>query len=207
MGKTYYKGDGAGYSAKHSFINSHFGKANHCEVDPTHKGRFVWANLNGKYSRRIVDYAQLCYSCHRLYDCGKISVRGRTLADRGGKPINYNPTWLKSLTIESKIKHKLGTSRALKRRWNNTTNDERVEHMRPALEAYKKLHPKRQPIPNIPKDELLKIQQLSGHINGTKRFSSMTPEERSEFSRRSARIRWDKIKIKEEKLNVARIRD
>ncbi|MBQ2349666.1 MAG: hypothetical protein II393_00075 [Cytophagales bacterium] len=67
-----WKGEEAGYVAKHSWIIKHYGKANHCEK--CHKencSRYEWANISGKYKRDVNDYMQLCPSCHRKMDLKK----------------------------------------------------------------------------------------------------------------------------------------
>lgn len=64
-----WKGNLAGYVAKHMWLNKHFGKANHCDFNSAHIAkRYEWANLDGKYSRKREGYIQLCPSCHRLFD-------------------------------------------------------------------------------------------------------------------------------------------
>jgi hypothetical protein len=82
-----WKGDNAGYGAKHIWIVAHFGKASKCE-NPNcfyprkdmrgyimeKPKRFEWANISGKYKRRRNDWKELCPSCHRKYDEGKVKV-------------------------------------------------------------------------------------------------------------------------------------
>jgi len=64
-----WKGEGAGYYAKHMWIAEQYGKATKCTKNPGHKAkRFEWANISGKYLRDITDYVQLCPSCHRIMD-------------------------------------------------------------------------------------------------------------------------------------------
>ncbi len=64
-----WKGNNAGYVAKHLWIIKHFGKADHCEMNRNHQAkRYEWANIDGKYSRKREDYIQLCPSCHRVFD-------------------------------------------------------------------------------------------------------------------------------------------
>jgi len=83
-----YKGDAAKNGAKHMYLYVTFGLASHCENNPIHIGRrYNWANLDHKYTRDPNDYAQLCMSCHSLYDRGKISVLGKTIIERGYVPI------------------------------------------------------------------------------------------------------------------------
>lgn len=81
-----WKGELAGYVAKHSWIRKHFGRAAICEnmdcsypkrVDAGRKtikkpSRYEWANISKKYKRDKNDYIQLCPSCHRKWDMGKI---------------------------------------------------------------------------------------------------------------------------------------
>lgn len=60
------------YSAFHSKLRYHNGRANKCEnPDCKHKNakRFEWALIKGRaYSANRGDYIQLCPSCHRKYD-------------------------------------------------------------------------------------------------------------------------------------------
>lgn len=70
----------------HSHIIRRFGRASHCENNLTHYGPFNWANLDQRYGYDISDYVQLCASCHKLYDNGKIKIRGLNIIERGGIP-------------------------------------------------------------------------------------------------------------------------
>lgn len=81
-----WKGTKANYTAKHMWIRRWWGKANHCEnkncfyPKPKDKWgrtlkapkRFDWANISGTYKRERNDWKQLCPSCHKLYDAGKL---------------------------------------------------------------------------------------------------------------------------------------
>lgn len=72
-----WKGDAAGYVAKHLWLVKHFGKADRCENQKcTFKfpRRYEWANLTGDYKRLRSDWIRLCPSCHRLYDYGKLEI-------------------------------------------------------------------------------------------------------------------------------------
>lgn len=82
-----WKGVLAGYDAKHMFIKKHYGKAKKCENPKCRyprynkKGRLMhrpkryeWANTTGTYTHNVEDYIQLCPSCHRLYDNGKLKL-------------------------------------------------------------------------------------------------------------------------------------
>lgn len=64
-----WKGMQAGYSAKHTWIESIKGspsKCEHCGTEDSKK--FEWANIDHKYSRNPDDYIRLCHRCHAKYD-------------------------------------------------------------------------------------------------------------------------------------------
>lgn len=64
-----WKGDKAGYVAKHSWLTKHYVKGNSCEECGTKDSkRLEWANISGKYLRERSDYKVLCTSCHRKMD-------------------------------------------------------------------------------------------------------------------------------------------
>lgn len=70
-----WKGDNAGYVAKHTWIKNKLGKPSICwECGKTSSTRFEWANISGEYKREIEDWARLCPSCHRNYDYGNIEL-------------------------------------------------------------------------------------------------------------------------------------
>lgn len=72
-----WKGDKAGYVAKHMWIIKHYGNALFCENDKTHKAkRYEWSNISGKYKRARSDYRQLCPSCHRILDINNKCRKG-----------------------------------------------------------------------------------------------------------------------------------
>lgn len=64
-----WKGDSAGYHAKHEWIGKRLGKASICENCGTTKN-VEWSNKNHKYSRNLKDWQQLCAKCHTSYDLG-----------------------------------------------------------------------------------------------------------------------------------------
>lgn len=74
-----WRGEKAGYVAKHLWISKHLGKADHCEeckLDKIPEGMktyFEWANISQKYKRDIKDWKQLCKKCHAKLDknCGR----------------------------------------------------------------------------------------------------------------------------------------
>jgi len=61
-----WKGDDAGYRAKHQWIEKMKGKACMCE-DCGVRGlnRYHWHNLDKKYTRELNKYKQLCPTCHK----------------------------------------------------------------------------------------------------------------------------------------------
>lgn len=64
-----WKGNKAGYIAKHMWMKKHWGKPDHCDhCHTTTASRYEWANINHGESRERTDYIQLCPSCHRLFD-------------------------------------------------------------------------------------------------------------------------------------------
>lgn len=74
-----WKGEEAGYVAKHMWIIKYYGKAHKCE-NPDCKSRnakrFEWANISGNYLRDVSDYKMMCPSCHRKMDRGNYCKRG-----------------------------------------------------------------------------------------------------------------------------------
>ncbi len=72
-----WKGDKVGYASKHAWIRRHYGKADHCEFNPSHTSRhYEWCNISRKYKRDRKDFVQLCRSCHRFMDKGDYCSRG-----------------------------------------------------------------------------------------------------------------------------------
>lgn len=65
------KGDDIGYHGIHKWLQTKFGKANHCEdPDCSQTSKiFHWALKKGyAYERRRDNFFQLCIKCHRRYD-------------------------------------------------------------------------------------------------------------------------------------------
>jgi len=72
-----WRGNNAGYVAKHLWIVKHYGKANKCqnvECGFDKPKRFEWASITDKPTRKRNDYIMLCCSCHRKYDMGLIGI-------------------------------------------------------------------------------------------------------------------------------------
>jgi hypothetical protein len=68
-----WKGDNVGYDALHDWVVRQLGKPNKCE-NCKKKRRCTWANIGHTYKRNLEDWIRLCYSCHKLYDLGKIEI-------------------------------------------------------------------------------------------------------------------------------------
>lgn len=61
-----WKGEKAGYDAKHWWIRHKLGTPNKCErCGSTTATRYEWANISRNYSRDLDDWERLCVSCHR----------------------------------------------------------------------------------------------------------------------------------------------
>jgi len=101
-----WKGDLAGENAFHTWIWKLLGKADHCELNLNHKVTiYHWASLNHHYTRNPKDYIQLCPSCHINYDLGNISIRDKTILDRGGRTITVGKKGKRRpLTLEHRQK-------------------------------------------------------------------------------------------------------
>jgi len=67
MSKAYqWKGELAGYAAKHHFLRKILGNAKFCMIDPNHiSKKYSWHNIYGNGSRTPSDYISVCESCHR----------------------------------------------------------------------------------------------------------------------------------------------
>ena len=63
-----WKGDHVGYGALHSWVKRHKGKAKKCSFCGKANGKIDWANIDGRYKRRLEDWFELCSRCHNQYD-------------------------------------------------------------------------------------------------------------------------------------------
>ena len=60
-----WKDDEVSYRCLHLWVERKLGKARMCEECGLNKiGRFHWHNTDGKYSRDLTKYKQLCPACH-----------------------------------------------------------------------------------------------------------------------------------------------
>lgn len=110
-----WKGDDAGYGAKHRQMYRHHGKASECEnCHIKNATRYEWANLSGKYIRERSDYMQLCKKCHLGLD------RSR-------------PIWT-NLIHQAEIKARLNELVKLKKAHSIAIFDEYLENHIEALE-------------------------------------------------------------------------
>lgn len=61
-----WKGENAGYNAKHVWIRKVLGTPSRCERCKTITAKkYEWANKSRQYKRDITDWERLCVSCHR----------------------------------------------------------------------------------------------------------------------------------------------
>lgn len=64
-----WKGENASYSAKHYWMQTHFGKPEYCEGCGNEEAIiYEWANISGKYRRDRADWLRLCGKCHFSFD-------------------------------------------------------------------------------------------------------------------------------------------
>lgn|SRR3990167_3010704 len=105
-----FKGRMSDYWKLHRWIASKYGKAIHCENDPTHKGRFEWANISGEYRQDISDYKQLCKSCHTRMDRGNKCLKGHELTVENSYPRKSGGRMCKVCMIMRWRKYKEGNS-------------------------------------------------------------------------------------------------
>jgi len=67
-----WKGENAGYVAKHLWMTKHFSKPDRCDLcGNADVSRIEWANISGEYKRNRDDWLALCPSCHRKMDYRK----------------------------------------------------------------------------------------------------------------------------------------
>jgi hypothetical protein len=63
-----WKGENVEYYALHTWIYRKKGKPKICLFCGKSKNMMHWANIDGKYRRRLKDFISLCASCHKKYD-------------------------------------------------------------------------------------------------------------------------------------------
>lgn len=68
-----WKGQKVGYVGLHRWVYKQLGKAKICTWCRSTEN-IQWANISGKYERKINDWMQLCAKCHHKYD--DISTKG-----------------------------------------------------------------------------------------------------------------------------------
>lgn len=93
-----WKGELAGYSAIHHWVNTHFKKPDNCE-NCNNKLKLTWANKDGKYSRERNDWLCLCYKCHKKFDkenpCSKRFDLTRKTRNKNSNKIMFNKFYAK----------------------------------------------------------------------------------------------------------------
>lgn len=79
--KAVWKGNNAGYDAKHTWIRRKKGYAKFCllcgKEGKKYNGHWniQWANIDHNYSRNVNDYIPLCAKCHSAFDRGRIIIK------------------------------------------------------------------------------------------------------------------------------------
>ena len=76
---AHWKGDSVGYTGLHDWVRREKGSPMSCERCAKSGGNshnYHWANISGKYLRDLDDFMRLCVSCHKLFDLGKIEIKG-----------------------------------------------------------------------------------------------------------------------------------
>jgi len=66
-----WKGEKAGCSSKHCWINDNYGRppaCEHCQIGNLTGHKIHWANISGEYKRERTDWLRLCVKCHCLFD-------------------------------------------------------------------------------------------------------------------------------------------
>jgi hypothetical protein len=65
----HWKGNEAGKSNMHKWVERWKGKPKKCEMCGTEKAKkYEWANVDHSYKRILEDYIRMCTSCHRKFD-------------------------------------------------------------------------------------------------------------------------------------------
>ncbi len=81
----FWKGNKVGKGSLHAWIARHKKKTGKCELCGSERGlnkkgqiNTDWANISGKYKRRLDDFQELCRSCHRHTDPLKGKIKQPT---------------------------------------------------------------------------------------------------------------------------------
>lgn len=86
-GHNRYTYDGLNYSYEyaHKLVRVNYGKASRC-TSQTCDGiprRFEWANISHEYKLDIIDWRQLCRSCHAKFDITEDTIKKNRAAAMG----------------------------------------------------------------------------------------------------------------------------
>lgn len=66
-----WKGENAGYYAKHDWVIRQWGQpqmCEHCDAENLGSRKHQWANISGEYKRNRADWLRLCAKCHFKFD-------------------------------------------------------------------------------------------------------------------------------------------
>lgn len=72
---TEWQGGGRSYRLLHRWINRHYpktGTCSNCHLTGLTGRKIHWANISHTYIDDISDWIELCATCHKRYDLGKI---------------------------------------------------------------------------------------------------------------------------------------
>jgi hypothetical protein len=71
-----FRGESAGYMAKHIWVKNNKGIANNCiDCKESGKNKYEWSNVDHKYRRVLEDYVSRCTQCHRIYDRDVLKIK------------------------------------------------------------------------------------------------------------------------------------
>jgi len=110
-----WKGELAGYVAKHMWIQRVLGKPTQCQEckkNGLKNKKIHWANLSGKYKRDIGDWIRLCAKCHFKLD------KDRHIPWNKGKICPQISAFLKGKKLSLTTKRKLRLAHLGKVPWN-----------------------------------------------------------------------------------------
>jgi hypothetical protein len=66
-----WKGENVSYRSLHRWVVKKLGlakKCRHCGKEKTTPKSIQWANIDHNYKRNLIDWIELCSSCHKIYD-------------------------------------------------------------------------------------------------------------------------------------------
>lgn len=66
-----WKGTNAAYRSIHEWVQNHLGSPNtckKCKKTNLKAQQIHWANISGRYIRKLKDWIRLCVKCHKAFD-------------------------------------------------------------------------------------------------------------------------------------------